>query len=1822
MALLPTSNVSYEQPSGNGVFEKLGLGLTDTAIATGISFANTGIALANVFGADAKEIDTENAIRNTIGASGANFYSENKSVIEGAAFIAGSLVPGLMGVKGLRAAQMALKESTLLGTGLRAALIPKNTAASIGEFISAKGTVDGQLMLQTNKMKLFAQGLHQNALENLAFTGLVSLTMNQAGALKEENLDGNAPGYFQASFNAFNDLTFSMLNLGFIGVGATASYFGAKGALTEQIKTMDLQTKMKRLIQMKEETGVASGDALLLGPVSSYLGVKANIAKELADPVPNKALLNDLNHAFKVAKQTTEAEVLNFVDGDKQLHKILMDHIEQLAGSSADDWTGKFFSGSKKGTRADEADMLNNPEIQPGAIKYVDNQGAADFARAFYEDIGEPLTEETLQGLLRAKGFAITGGASKASTPGGGVFRGITNVDQARTLDDLEFTLRHEIGHTRTDIFNNELYQKTRWGVAYRTQAIVLSREARPGFWAEWDRIAAKLANKEDLTVWEKNRYEEATSAQELLADSYAMLSGKATHASSLEKAPNIYRLLVNNKAIQERFGNGNQLMRLKDGELFDAGKPLTAADHGPMEFDPEFGIITYGSRSIPVKDDFGIHLLDDIVSKKLSVQDINAQYAVSNKINLEGVTEINFDNLPKLTAAAAQGKTLSEINIIKDGEVINSDYWDIKSVLFDAKVDFGAKLNEALLAKHKALGFSNSAEGILSTGEAGLVIDSGEKFFQNITLHEFTKTQGYSFINTPHVSEADIPFWSMQKGQDPMEPYYIKLIADPRARSSTKGITNVLRGQVHSEARLKVARDTFDQMFYSFVGEKFAPRFISREAAPDWNPAHTVTADSSAASFTGSTNYEFFSGGAELQKIGKDVVDLKAHFDNLFTDFINPHAYAAAAKQEAVYEMAVIANTVRANPSSNPYTFVAPTFKEFMIGQNSLMEKFAKKFARINKSVFTKDQMESEMQKLLNSNLAKVKQSGMYSTFFDDNKIVDAIWSDSVKDRLTASLFHIPGEGEDLNFLITDLSKLSKNQHHVIANKENAEFMRALVTKNSELVNSKNAQDSFLGGGGKLRPDVVYFGGVNTERLPYHAMVEPQVTGIMADRGPGMIFAKNRADLDVKIARVKELYGKDVAVYLDSDIEHYKRLNDQFRSNDLFRDSRMDSSLKSQGIAYDVTPEPDVNIYNDIMTNHRRQWANHVTDMVETKYSDVTASLKAQSRQFDVLDSKTGERVEQRNAFSDAYKTMLGRRPESGQNFWTKFNTLSDGVVSHLWGELKEAMFHADRTGDNVLMDKYMTKYGFDSMYKDLGSLVLNNVSATAPFMAAATSKMNRILGTLMLRMDQTQPLVNVASMPISLVSVIGNLRHIMSSESFAELQKVMGVEVAEGVVIPHTHKLWMQGIANMAKDDGTLMAKYVKEGHVLSVMQEIQQSEGLFANLAKEKDPSTIMKTLNTVITGLSKPADWSEQFTRAVSANVADQIINITKMDARVQRSFTNTLVTQVHGNYVAAQRPGAFRGWTGQAIGLFQTYQFNMLQNLFRNFGERGNATVYKTLVAQGGIFGAQSVPGFQFMNQYIAEKSKQGNDFYSATNSIVGEKTANALLYGLASSATVPIVGDGISLYSRGDLTPRSPILVPSSLEDIPLISINLNFIKTLGDAAKKLGSGAPVFGTLVNALAHNGYNRPLQGIMQQIEGARTTKDGTTLATYQGMDLVNRIAKTIGTSSLSESVAVESYYRSATAEAARADTRNTLGSAFRQTIRSGGFDEKVYHDFMDSYVQDGGHTDDFNSWVVRNMNKSNQGQIEALRRANGTPRGKYLQSVMGGASEEQ
>ena len=114
----------------------------------------------------------------------------------------------------------------------------------------------------------------------------------------------------------------------------------------------------------------------------------------------------------------------------------------------------------------------------------------------------------------------------------------------------------------------------------------------------------------------------------------------------------------------------------------------------------------------------------------------------------------------------------------------------------------------------------------------------------------------------------------------------------------------------------------------------------------------------------------------------------------------------------------------------------------------------------------------------------------------------------------------------------------------------------------------------------------------------------------------------------------------------------------------------------------------------------------------------------------------------------------------------------------------------------------------------------------------------------------------------------------------------------------------------------------------------------------------------------------SDQAEVFTRALASRTAELLYSKLGYTGKDLDSLIYTFSARVNGNHLTSQRPLAFQGWLGQSVGLYQTYQFNLLQQMFRNVQTGKPKSVLYALGMQQTLFGMQGLPGFQAINQHI------------------------------------------------------------------------------------------------------------------------------------------------------------------------------------------------------------------------------------------------------------
>lgn len=223
------------------------------------------------------------------------------------------------------------------------------------------------------------------------------------------------------------------------------------------------------------------------------------------------------------------------------------------------------------------------------------------------------------------------------------------------------------------------------------------------------------------------------------------------------------------------------------------------------------------------------------------------------------------------------------------------------------------------------------------------------------------------------------------------------------------------------------------------------------------------------------------------------------------------------------------------------------------------------------------------------------------------------------------------------------------------------------------------------------------------------------------------------------------------------------------------------------------------------------------------------------------------------------------------------------------------------------------------------------------------------------------------------------------------------------------------------------------------------------------------------------------------------------------------------------------------------------------------------------------------------------------------------------MYGLGSQITTPITGSGISLYSRGNLTPRSPILIPTRIEDIPAFRFTTDVIGNLANMVGKIaqsdstGQAAQAFW---EGIAHNGLNRPLQGLGQLMAGGRTTSKGSLIMAYNEVNAGLVLAKALGVNELNEAVATDAFYRREAYNSAKNSKLASLGEEFKTAVRSGEATGDATKSFMRRYTEAGGNIQNFGKWMRGQMLGATQSQLTEARASLSSSDGLYMQSIMG------
>jgi hypothetical protein len=617
-------------------------------------------------------------------------------------------------------------------------------------------------------------------------------------------------------------------------------------------------------------------------------------------------------------------------------------------------------------------------------------------------------------------------------------------------------------------------------------------------------------------------------------------------------------------------------------------------------------------------------------------------------------------------------------------------------------------------------------------------------------------------------------------------------------------------------------------------------------------------------------------------------------------------------------------------------------------------------------------------------------------------------------------------------------------------------------------------------------------------------------------------------------------------------------------------------------------------------------------------------------------------------NPYGDYIKTALGIKKNSEYPFWVSANKMADEAVSKVMRAATSMVESAPTESGLLEVNKLLTSAGYKGAAYSESMQIFANATPARGLLTKSIQKANSILATVVLRWDHLNALNNAISANVLLgaetKAVIGAIGR-GDTNAVGELAKIAKIKVpgSENLILS-PQKLIAKAMKNFANDENNYMQFYKDNGFVTSISDQYRHTLDNLT-LPPSKDVGLWAKNIDGVHSKLSAAATtgekWTgnklaEEFNRYVAADVMRQLTDVAVaskvMTKPEQLSYINTFVNRTQGNYLAAQRPMMFQGPVGQAIGLFQTYQFNLMQQLLRHVGE-GHAKDAMTLLGlQGTIHGMNGLPGFSAINTHVlgtASGNTEHRDLYDATYGIAGKEAGDWLMYGAASNALGLLDPDlKINLYSRGDINPRHLTIVPTSPADVPIIQASAKFFGNIFKTGKRIAEGADISSALLQGLEHNSISRPLAGLAVTLEGLDNPYAASYSTTKQGNfvyanDLVSwtNVARLAGGKPLDEAVALDALYRYKAYSSRDAKKRAILGQAIK-TKMVAGMDPTTeeLNNFSSRYAELGGKQDQFNRFYTQLYKGANLSQTNKLMDNLNSPFSQSMQRLMGGEDQ--
>lgn len=1683
-------------------------GVPLTALSVLNSFANTGIHIANAFGADITPIDPSQQAEDLLGSDYKNYYDDHSTAIEFAGFAAGSFIPGLAAIKALKTVQKLGETNLLIGrsigffSGQRDAIVRQ-----VAEEIADKGAIFPGL--RAMKYKAIAMGAGDQVVQALAWEIATTATMKASPIL--DDMD-------------FKD---TMLN---IGTGALFGGFigGAIEGFSISKELRGIYTRISSETSGQENvTNFGGASPMVLG------GDRAAAAGAALDAIPTATSAlgkarNDTATTLAVDNAKKALQDIGPID-DPEVGNALVDSIVR-----AKDVVGSYGDAALNIlTRLGKISRFTGNEVTDSTGSLP--TGESFFINRFYKpNIYKP----TMQDLVSADAHPNADLTRQWRMVSAGDTPNIashldTLVDPISGLSYPKYKDYREAFNAGEDVFINKTNSVSINSASERM--VMVPREGESFILTKEQEIGYRTTGKSPEAPPGQKPYSPVTSAPL----SFNVITGDMGTASSV--VPTV--------------GDIGNLSLIKDGlvvnnKLFaqDLTTPITA-DTDPLSANARY--VWAGKRGLVSGDS----ILSNDIAMLEQVRAAQVRFTTSYKPTLN-----RNPSRPNgwITSDQAFTDSLNNRNIrIRSGD--DSDSLDITSRAgtLDQHI-----MNEKLNLLTEAI--SNNSE--LSSTELSRIINAPE---------DFIATQGKvkSFEN------ATIP-WEQSAAIN-----HVKL--EYNLENFTRMPDGLIaRGMQDLQYRVGLIKDAALTATAKYVGGDISPWQITANATD-------IIPERSGASLFGASNGDYGSIVQQFERLGRTIATFARTRLSAITDKLYSPLQALRTDSEAMQEL-------------NNFTFVR--------------RSTAENYQFIPPDLATKYKISPDTA-VLSGSLVKDKLGNIIE------------WNSGYTPK---GFFPFAAMNDQAG-------QVEHTALHVIypLSPKVATYERVAMEINNERIGHRNNFSIANGLQPNQSPDILYAPPIDTTKYPFFAMVKATAGQAFSDDSVSVITAKSAADLDTKIA----LIDKDkFQIFSKDEIKRYHEIQGDYDYQRNFAQNAVNSELQKKGILNDLIPATgSEGTIRDILDYHARQETRLARDYGELANAQLFAEMRDLGSHFTntetsrtgyvpTLLGKTAE-----NPYDDLIKNGLAISPKENYRLWQDAQEKVEAFAS--------SAFEAAKTGFGLAAKNVIPFEQATTMANrmGLGDIYSNAIDAVAGYenfafrlppqriLSKFVSIANSVISATAIRLDTFQGLINVVSTPVLMLpeahSAIKGVQDLLSTQ-------VPGTPFKA----PSVTKLMFQAMTSFVTNDADRLPVTKMLLNVGALKTDLgdfyKLQDALTLPLGKLSEAAWVGKMNDMVDTGSRLVGNnLTEEFSRFVPGYMAYKIFSAAGQEGQQLLDNMSTFVNRVQGNYVAHQRPVAFQGPIGQALGMFQTYQFNLLQQMFR-YVENGESKSLAMLAGiQSTLFGINGLPGFQMINQHLianAPGNAAHSDFYSNLTSpgIISRNpltkdVGDYLLYGSLSN----ILSTG--LYSRGDINPRTLSIIPLNPLDYPAISGGIKLLSAIASIGQNISNGGSIPTSMLLGLEHNGLSRPLSGLAQIAQGFVTTgKGGIVATTRPGMDdntmgwselaSIANFSRLLGARPLDEAVVLDAMYKQTSYQASDMTRIEALGESLKTTMYGGQAPPDIVQSFVSKYAAAGGNIQNFGKFILNATTQSNVSAANQVYNELRTPSMQRLILSMGGA----